>query len=57
MGLASCSVVIDSLVICALIVWMGVVIGPYYALLNGLSLLKSSGWGRKAGCFTLLPSC
>ena len=29
-------------------------IGPCYALLSGLSLLQSSGRGRKAGCFSLI---
>ena len=33
---------------------MGVVIGPCYGLLSGLSLLQSSGRGRIAGCFTLI---
>ena len=29
-------------------------IGPYYALLSGLTLLQSSGRGRIAGCYGLL---
>ena len=33
---------------------VGVVIGPCYALLRGLSLLQSYGRGRIAGCFTLI---
>ena len=31
--------------------WVGVVIGPCYALLSGLLLLQSSDQGRIAGCF------
>ena len=34
--------------------WFGVVIGPCYALLNGLSLLQSAGGGRIPGCFTII---
>ena len=34
--------------------WVGVVIGPCYALLSSLSLSQSSGRGRTAGCFTLI---
>ena len=34
--------------------WVGVVIGPCYALLSGLSLLQSVGRGRIADCVTLI---
>ena len=34
--------------------WVGVVIGPCYALLSSLSLPQSSGRGRIAGCFALI---
>ena len=34
--------------------WVGVVIGPCYALRSGLSLLHSSGRGRITGCLTLI---
>ena len=34
--------------------WVGVVIGPCYALLSGLSHMQSSERGRIAGCFTLI---
>ena len=33
--------------------WVGIVIGPCYALLSGLSLLQLSSHGRIAGCFIL----
>ena len=33
---------------------VGVVVGPCFALLSGLSLLQSSGRGKIAGCFTLI---
>ena len=61
MGLASvCSkaivllLLIHWLFVLSLFGWMGVVIGPCYALLSGLSLLQSSGRGRIAGCFALI---
>ena len=61
MGLASvCSKVmvllllIHWLFVLSLFGWVGVVIGPCYALLSGHSLLQSSGQGRIAGCFTLI---
>ena len=60
-GLASvCS---KAMVLLLLIHWLfvlsllglvGVVIGPYYALLSGLSLSQSSGRGRIDSCFTLI---
>ena len=34
--------------------WVGVVIGPCYALRSGLSLLQSSGRGKITGCLTLI---
>ena len=34
--------------------WVGVVIGPSYALRSGLSLLQSSGRERISGCLTLI---
>ena len=34
--------------------WVGILIGPCYALLSGLSLSQSSGRGRIASCFTLI---
>ena len=61
MGLASvCSkamvllILIHWLFVLSLFGWMGVVIGPCYTLLSGLSLLQSSGRGIIAGCFTLI---
>ena len=61
MGLASvCSkamvllLLIHWLFVLSLFGWEGVVIGPCYALLSGLSLLQSSGRGRIAGCFSLI---
>ena len=61
MGLASvCSkamvllLLIHLLFVLSLLGWLGVVIGPCYALLSGLSLLQSSGRGRIAGHLTLI---
>ena len=34
--------------------WVGVVVGPCYALLSGLSILQSVAQGRIAGCVTLI---
>ena len=61
MGLASvCSkamvllLLIHWLYVLSLFGWVGVVIGPCYALLSSFSLLQSAGRGRIAGCFTLI---
>ena len=61
MGLASvCSkamvllLLIHWLYVLSLFGWVGVVIGPCYALLTGISLLQSAGRRRIAGCFTFV---
>ena len=61
MGLASvCSkaivllLLIHWLFVLSLFGWVGVVIGPCYALLSGLSLSQSSGQGRTPDCLTLI---